>query len=175
MSNIFLISDPHWDMPSVIRFGERPFSDVSEMIESMVEKWNRTVKKRDIVICLGDWGRSSGGFKIADRLLGKKRLILGNHDKLQIPLYAKYFISIHSSFMKGEMILTHIPILFDRIHHYSVNVHGHIHNAKESPLGPYINVNMDAWSRTESYAPIPIEVVEAEVRKLMGKDTYQWM
>jgi len=164
VSEIFLISDPHFDHANVIAFGGRPFSCVNEMNEVLIEKWNRVVGKRDVVVCLGDWGMSTSSYKIASRLRGRKRLVMGNHDKGNLRELSRHFISVHGSLQKRNMLLTHIPIVFDEYHRFGVNIHGHLHS--DNPRDPlprerYININMDVWRRTEAYAPIPLEVVSS--------------
>lgn len=62
----------------------RPFSDVRDMDEFLIRAWNSVVKPDDVVYHLGDF---SLGLHDADRvqtifsrLMGRKCLVLGNHD-----------------------------------------------------------------------------------------------
>jgi calcineurin-like phosphoesterase family protein len=83
MSRIFFTSDHHFGHKNIIKFSERPFSDVDEMNEMLIQKWNEKVKPEDEVYHLGDVGLMSSGKlrKILDRLNGKIYLINGNHEK----------------------------------------------------------------------------------------------
>ena len=83
MSKIFFTADHHFGHANIIRFCDRPFKDVTEMNEVLIERWNEKVKKNDYVYHLGDFGfKNQGDFgKILDRLNGKKHLIVGNHEK----------------------------------------------------------------------------------------------
>lgn len=80
---IYFTSDPHYGHANVIRYCARPFRDVQEMNEALINNWNSVVTQDDTVYVLGDF---SLGFseveRYSSRLLGKKFLIPGNHDKL---------------------------------------------------------------------------------------------
>jgi calcineurin-like phosphoesterase family protein len=60
----------------------RPFVDTDEMDRFIIDAHNSVVKDRDIVWILGDFSVHDVGrtAQIFDRLQGRKRLILGNHD-----------------------------------------------------------------------------------------------
>lgn len=56
------------------------------MNEGLIERWNNKVSKNNVIYILGDlsFGRGNQTFEIVKRLNGKKRFILGNHDKWMI-------------------------------------------------------------------------------------------
>ena len=62
----------------------RPFKDTREMDETLIRNWNAVVKPDDIVYHLGDFSFGLGDEErvrsIFSRLMGRKILILGNHD-----------------------------------------------------------------------------------------------
>lgn len=62
----------------------RPFADVRNMDESLIRAWNAVVKPDDVVYHLGDFAMSlHDGDRVRSifsRLMGRKFLILGNHD-----------------------------------------------------------------------------------------------
>jgi calcineurin-like phosphoesterase family protein len=62
----------------------RPFSDTREMDEALIRNWNAVVRPYDLVYHLGDFafGLHDGDRvrSIFARLMGRKILILGNHD-----------------------------------------------------------------------------------------------
>ena len=167
MSNLFLISDPHFDHESIIKFAKRPFSSAMEMNEVLIDRWNRAVTKRDTVYCLGDWGwKGNLSYKIAHRLNGRIRLVMGNHDSGNLRHLIPYFHSVHGSLKKGELLLTHIPIILDEYRMWTVNVHGHLHRREDEVESlSHLNINMDVWEdgTTEKYAPIPFEVIKERV------------
>ncbi|TGQ83701.1 hypothetical protein EN850_02865 [Mesorhizobium sp. M8A.F.Ca.ET.207.01.1.1] len=62
----------------------RPFADAREMDETLIRNWNAVVRPDDLVYHLGDFsfGLHDGDRvrSIFARLMGRKRLVLGNHD-----------------------------------------------------------------------------------------------
>ena len=52
--NIFFISDLHLGHTNVLRYDNRPFANVNEMHDALVERWNSVVGDDDIVYFLGD-------------------------------------------------------------------------------------------------------------------------
>lgn len=73
-------SDSHFGHQLMLKF--RPFSTVEEMDEHLIEMWNAVVRPDDIVWHLGDFSchDEARTKQIFNRLPGRKRLILGNHD-----------------------------------------------------------------------------------------------
>lgn len=49
MSNAFVLSDTHFGHANVIKYDNRPFTNVKEMDNKMIENWNRTVKPDDTI------------------------------------------------------------------------------------------------------------------------------
>lgn len=67
----------------IIDFESRPFIDVEQMNEAMIESWNSVVDPDDKVFHLGDFSflNKEATRAIVQRLHGYKTLILGNHDR----------------------------------------------------------------------------------------------
>jgi len=86
MTNIFYTADTHFSHALMLspKACNRPFSDVREMDEFMVRAWNSVVMPNDFVYHLGDFsmGLHDGERvrSIFSRLMGRKVLVLGNHD-----------------------------------------------------------------------------------------------
>ncbi len=83
MSKLFFTSDHHFGHANIIKFCNRPFKDVDEMNEVLIERWNEKIKKNDHVYHLGDFGMTKNKEmigRILDRLNGKIYLIAGNHE-----------------------------------------------------------------------------------------------
>src|ERR1700690_2381531 len=75
-------SDLHFGHNNIIRYCQRPFRDVHEMHNAMIQTWNETVKEGDEVYVVGDFSLSARYCKeFLPRLNGTKILVVGNHDK----------------------------------------------------------------------------------------------
>jgi calcineurin-like phosphoesterase family protein len=47
--NIWIISDTHFGHNNIINYCDRPFSNVKEMNEAIIDNWNSVVKQNDLV------------------------------------------------------------------------------------------------------------------------------
>ena len=79
---IYFTSDTHFFHENILKLDNRPFKDMNDMCDKMLEKWNNKVNKNDTVYILGDytWKQSDEHIEYLKKLNGRKRLILGNHD-----------------------------------------------------------------------------------------------
>ena len=80
--NKYYIADTHFGHSKIIEMCNRPFKNVDEMDATLVDNWNNTVRKDDIIYHLGDFAvcDKDRAIDIFNSLNGKKFLILGNHD-----------------------------------------------------------------------------------------------
>lgn len=134
--NIFLISDTHFGHENCwakFKLDDgvtplRPFTSTEEMDEAMIRGWNETVRPSDHVYHLGDFAMDAARYlKIAERLMGQKFLVLGNHDKATLKEYAQYFSPLPFKIL-DKYILTHIPIHPCSVGRWRGNFHGHLHD-----------------------------------------------
>ena len=121
MSDIFFTSDTHFGHANTfLKFQNpdgspmRPFTSVEEMDETMIARWNGIVTPQDKIYHLGDvaFGPNDHFAKILRRLAGRKRLILGNHDKRTPKEYAEFFDDVYSSRLLDHILFTHILVDF---------------------------------------------------------------
>ena len=133
----YYISDLHIGHANVIRFDGRPFVDVNEMNNAIIENWNSRVKTDDTVYILGDcfWKNEENSVKLIQRLKGHKHLIRGNHDRVHGRLRFYYESIEHYAEINDNdrlVILCHYPIPFYKNQHYgAVMLYGHVHRTKE--------------------------------------------
>lgn len=176
MGNLFFISDTHFSHSNILTFLDsagnniRKFRDAEEMDERMIQNWNSVVRPQDKIYHLGDvsfrsWQRMN---EIMPRLMGKKRLILGNHDHYPIEEYAKHFEKIMSwrqfKQFKKPFICCHYPLHKSTLYRGSKGpggvhcVHGHVHQndvmieGTKRPDPQYINVCVEKIN----YTPIEL-------------------
>lgn len=84
--NVWFTSDTHFGHAKIIEYCDRPFANVQEMNEKLVENWNAVVGPDDYVFHLGDiaFGGDDTWETWIPKLNGKICLILGNHDMKNI-------------------------------------------------------------------------------------------
>jgi hypothetical protein len=143
--NIFFTSDFHVGHENVIRFDGRPFKDVDEMNQSLIDNWNSVVSDEDIVFYLGDLShrcRPEMVKEFVDQLKGKIHFILGNHDRYRdisrLNRFEKIYdygtdISIKDDDANRgyqDIVMCHYPILsWNKGHHGAWQLHGHCHQS----------------------------------------------
>jgi len=164
MSNIFFTGDLHLGHKNIIKYCDRRdatlrnFDNVDEMNEQLIQNWNYMVKKGDVIWNLGDIVFGERYLPLINRLNGTKKLVLGNHDLLQIQKYAQYFTRIVGAISYKNCILTHIPVHPSQLEfRFNYNIHGHMHN-KVMPDNRYINVCSDNWN----LYPVSLEELQKE-------------
>lgn len=132
---IYYTADPHLGHENVIKFSNRPFSNVEEMDNAIIANWRSVVQPNDDIYVLGDLI-----FKSADpeaylkQLTGKIHLIRGNHDTfLKNKALERYFTSIDELLTIADngrrVVLCHYPMAeWNGFYRNAVHLFGHIHN-----------------------------------------------
>lgn len=149
----FFTSDIHFDDERLNLFGrDIVFKTSKEFDNQIIENWNKTVEKDDLVYFLGDASLSKKGLENFSKLNGRKIIIKGNYDEKDTAKYevsdeelSKYFDKVlKSGFIKinGEKIyLNHYPTNGKAD---CFNIVGHIHGTWKVQRN-MINVGIDAW------------------------------
>lgn len=139
----YYISDLHLFHEAVIGFDNRPFADLKEMHETIVQKWNSKITNGDTVYILGDIsirGKKDDLIALVATLKGKKVLIKGNHDDISDYRYQQLFYEIcdykeiHDSIngQNYDLVLCHYPIFsWKKMGNGSILIYGHTHNSPE--------------------------------------------
>lgn len=134
----FYISDWHYGHENILSFDNRPFKNINEMNQTLVERWNSVVSPGDIVYVLGDmfWCKMDEAIPILNRLHGQKFLIKGNHDRCNDGRFIKKFVKV-TEYLEVEdngrkVVLCHYPIPCFKNHYYGwIHLYGHVHNSFE--------------------------------------------
>lgn len=179
--NIFFTSDAHFSHANVIKYDKRPFSNIREMDEAIIDNWNDKVKPSDTVFYLGDFSfdRDIERTKdIAKELNGTIHFILGNHDddrvirKLGVFETVSDYVNLSvkdSSTQRGyqDIMMFHYPILsWDKAHHGAWHLHGHCHGSlmKSPEYEWYYNKKvLDIGLNMMDYEPISYK----DLKKIM--------
>jgi calcineurin-like phosphoesterase family protein len=157
--DIFFTADHHFNHKRIIEYCSRPFKDVSEMNEVLIQKWNSKVKPGDTVYHLGDFafGSVEDQLKILKRLNGDINFVLGSHDK-DLPEAVEAFnkeqeVASHKILgpmatvcvEKTEITLCHYSMrTWPKSHYNTWHLFGHSHGKLEG-WGKSFDVGVDAW------------------------------
>ena len=142
----WFIGDTHFNHENIIQYCNRPFSNVDEMNEYIINQWNSMVEKDDLVYHLGDFALQSDKDTVSNlvqQLNGNIILILGNHDRWGKQKFRDCgFVEVYKKLAIGDYILSHRPI--ENLEDGRLNLHGHLHNYdKGLDKNKYINVSCE--------------------------------
>jgi len=170
----FYTADPHFDHARIIALCNRPFNDVVEMQETIVERWNAKVTDKDDVYILGDFCFGvTASLEFIGKLNGTKHFITGNHDDKAM----KKLISLKNDTVKGsplnrcifhgdlksikdnntKVVLCHYPIFeWHGSFRGAIHLHGHCHgNIGKSFKKDAWDVGVDVWN----FEPVTLEEI----------------
>lgn len=168
---IYFTSDTHFHHNNIIKYCNRPFNNINDMNNTIINNWNTVIKKEDTVYHLGDFCLSNDDeIKNTYNLLnGHIILIRGNHDRKPVKFYENigFKVLTHAPIILDEykLMLSHVPLPDTKIKDEYINLHGHIHNKKISQDYPknysektHINLSVDVTN----FKPISLD----EINKL---------
>lgn len=177
-------SDPHFGHKNIIPYCGRPFANLSEMHEGLIERYNAAIGPTDWVLWVGDCSMYLSAVEmelILRKLNGHKALVIGNHDRSKATMarigFAFVVDQLQMDIAGRKTIVCHYPYAGtkkrdDRVDERyperrpkrlkgQVLVHGHTHSSRQRD-GSQIHVGVDAWD----YAPAPYEKVAALVEEV---------
>lgn len=140
---VFFTSDTHFRHNNIIKYCDRPFTNVQEMDHILIQNWNKVVGKEDIVFHLGDFAFADKRKwrQITNFLNGEKYLIQGNHDRNEdiptecfVDIRDMMQVSIYDTELEdfSTFIMTHYPLAtWAGINKGIFNLHGHIHSTPD--------------------------------------------
>lgn len=140
MSTVFFTSDLHLGHESIIQMRDRPFSNVEEMDNTLIQNINSKVGKNDKLYILGDISMHISpeeANSLIRRIHGRKFLILGNHDVTGQKDECRYDPSLFEwvgfykriSTYELNIVMMHYPMMsWPRMARGAVMLHGHIHS-----------------------------------------------
>lgn len=167
MNNVFFTSDLHLGHVRMLElYSSRPFAkdlDINAHDEFLIQQWNETVDKHDIVYILGDFSLrpASETRQILQRLKGRKYLCPGNHDSsvkslgnlfekvqqiMEVTFKATRFAYLEKDI---KMVLCHYPLLeWEGMREGAIHLHGHCHGALPAQSSPFrYDVGIDSTGR----------------------------
>lgn len=183
--NIWFTSDTHFCHENIIRFCNRPFSNVDEMNEELIRRWNETVPPDGIVFHLGDFclGHPGDWNDIINQLNGQIYLILGNHDMKYIKQgFMKRFVYVTQQMsirVGGQaIILNHNPFLcYGGAYRNVWQLFGHVHSGPLSKNGldvPRLDMlfptQYDVGVDNNDFRPISFQELELVINLRRGDE-----
>ena len=155
MAQTHFVSDAHYFHKNVIKYSNRPFGNVEDMNQQMIERWNKQVKPDDTVYHLGDFAfaKIEQIEFILSQLNGTKHFINGNHDneikknrsRLINSGLVRSIKDYEEIYVNNQFIvLFHYPMLqYNKAHHGAFALHGHCHGSVVAP-GKQVDVGVDS-------------------------------
>lgn len=189
LSRVWVTADHHLGHENIIKFCERPFVNVLEMDEALIDNWNEVVRPQDMVIHLADFtlGEGKQAQFYFEQLNGNICILSypWHHDKrwliTDLPLKSKsgfevlrwppmVVLEVPELGKDGHPLaitLCHYPMAeWDRKHYGAWHLHGHSHgNHTYTAEVDYGLSALDIGVDCHNYYPVSLE----GIAKIMGK------
>jgi calcineurin-like phosphoesterase family protein len=165
----FFTSDTHFGHNNIIKYCNRPFSNIDEMGQAIIDRWNSIVKKNDTVFHLGDFCFHNFN-RYFYALNGKIILIKGNHDNEAWKNRDKFF-EFRDSYYEIKIdnqpiTLCHYAMLvWNKSHYGAWHIYGHSHGTL--PDNPN-SLSFDCGVDTHNFYPYSFD----EVKEIMSKKIF---
>jgi calcineurin-like phosphoesterase family protein len=178
MGKIFFTSDMHLNHDNIIKYCKRPFSDIKEMDEALIENFNNVVSETDTCYILGDFclgDDPSVASDFMDKLNGTKYLIRGNHDTdRKLDRYVENcknltvggYVYMLKADNRHKFYISHYPTIVSNTTDgmyktFLWNLHGHLHSHVpiwNSEIACY-DVGVDA----HNYKPVSLDEIISDI------------
>lgn len=140
--SVYFIGCPHFGHKAIAKY--RPWVENSnDNTIKISNDWRLRIKKKDIVMVLGDAAFDDEGIDVIGNLPGRKILIKGNHDDMvSTAKQMEVFEEIHGMLKYKAMWLTHCPIHPDELRG-KPNLHAHVHVKSIKKRGLFKSEQLD--------------------------------
>lgn len=176
----YFTADEHFGHRNIIDFCKRPYKDVKEMQEKLIENHNKTVKSGDLVYHLGDmfWRTTllDDAISIVKQLNGQHYYIFGNHDELfknktlrDCFVWCKDIENLKIDGLPNIVLCHYAMRVWNGSHRRAIQLYGHTHAALPEDGSLSMDVGVDA----QNFYPISLDEVIEKMRvkaeKFKGK------
>jgi len=172
----FFSSDYHLRHANILKYDKRPYNNITEHDEAIINNHNSIVGKNDDFIFLGDFcfDRKRSTIEwLLSRLNGNLYFIKGNHDKKDIiQAYQKYgtylgeqaMIKVGDEYSSAQnIVLNHFSMrVWDKSHHGAWCLYGHSHGSLEHTQW---GKSMDVGIMMNNYKPFSF----FEIKNILDK------
>ena len=161
--NVWVTADLHFGHEAILNHCNRPFQNVEEMDEFLIERWNSLISKQEHVYIVGDFAFKDHA-KYLNALNGRKHLIVGSHDAMNHECLSR-FISVSTlkqiKYQNKFFVLSHCPLrTWNDCQRGNVHLFGHCHGRTKT-----YNLSFDIGVDTNNYLPYNMEEVMSNVRQ----------
>ena len=173
---VYYTSDLHFGHRKVIEMDGRPFETIEEMDETLIRLWNERVTDEDDVYIVGDFAYHNEytATWYLRRLMGRKHLIIGNHDHhtIEDPKAMECFTLVDKMMRimdrDRSVSLCHFPVAeWNGKRRGGYHVHGHIHCRRDEVyefMSQYDKA-LNAGCMINGYRPVTLdELIEHNMR-----------
>lgn len=182
---IYYTSDLHIGHANILKHCNRPFSNVDEMNEALIENWNRRLCHNDTVFVLGDlfFRNALPASHYLERMKGKKHLIIGNHDRgwMKQTDVMRYFEDI--SLMREvvdrgrKLTLCHYPMLaWNGCGKGAYHIYGHVHSNLDHGYGSILAAMphaLNACVDVNHFQPVTFEELQINNNRIRQQEIWQ--
>lgn len=178
--HIWFTSDTHFGHSNILKFCNRPFTNIKEHDEVLINNWNAIVQPNDTVFHLGDFAFASPGYirEVVSRLNGNITLIIGNHDwknlnQSTLELFNKTAQQLYIQINGRKVLLNHYPMLcfagtYRRDEDRVYQLFGHVHSGPNAIIGEdlprleylFNNCQYDVGVDNNNFRPISFTEVD---------------
>lgn len=184
----WVTSDTHFGHANAIKHSNRPYANVDEMDESLIENWNSLVKDNHTIFHLGDFSFRNPE-QYLKRLKGKIIMLPGNHDQMfyknkklldrfenaamlhevtnkidGVTFNLTCEVKYDDGARGGLIVLNHYAnLVWNKSHYGAIHLHGHSHGTLRYPKEMRA---MDVGVDPMKYFPIRLDDVIARMSKI---------
>jgi len=170
--NTWFTSDHHFGHTNIIEYANRPFDNIDQMDETLIDVWNNVVDSWDTVYHLGDFTLGKKSNKYFYALRGNIKILVNpwHHDRRWIyntyPPKVELCQPIVILEKPHVTVLCHYPFAeWDRKHYGSWHLHGHSHG-NYTGEGKILDVGVDnAYRLFKEFRPFSLQ----DIIKIMEK------
>lgn len=167
MAQTYFTADLHLGHENIIRFCDRPFADIREHDQYLIDAWNATVRPGDEVWVVGDFayrGDKARAAKYFDTLNGTKHLVQGNHDGPSTRALPWASVTHMADIVvdRQRLILCHYAFrVWPAMRRGVIHLFGHSHT-RLSGNGQSCDVGVDAFQ----FRPVTLSEIRAHLATL---------
>jgi len=186
---IYFSADLHLGHSGVLKMSNRPFSNIEEHDEHLIDSINSLVGKRDDLYILGDFAWREPQKYLSQIKCRNRFLIRGNHDQKNIHSYIKNVydtrevkIPFPEEGPRTKVWLSHYPHAYWPSSHYgALHLYGHLHSMREETLDTAfprrraMDVGVDnAYRLLGQYRPFSAEEIYGILSIKENHDPVEW-